>query len=498
MSPGSVSHAKKHQINSTKDHKPIPGDHDEDSVIVMDANGLPVKDSGVPISTLLNGMQPMGPWDCSGGTYPVAPDVGDFYWCSKAGTITGTDYEINDWLVYVATSEWKKIDNTESGLTMMPDVNLAGELPDLLDAGFNDWVAGSRGIAIGAVSKRSFFCWVLGVAGPPFREIQFVSLDNALWTSDTSSGVAYPRYVFDAGTLENNTKLFIIGNTGRKFLAFKEAGTFRFVELHRDATNKFGIAEDWLAAPPTPAEEMVILVATGATGGFATHDGQLAIYQNGAWTFITPEEGWLYYNLNNHGGGSSKWLRHDGTNWVTLDGSIDHSKLDKLDWNVAAHNMNTDLDMDSHKVIECTGVEGPAATNCGIEAGTGFDCYSKMGDKLGANSHEFRDSDGTMQAKVNSLGKGQFKGADLQNSKITNMADGAASNDAMAYGQRYTDSNAQAAVKWKPDVTLAGATPVNADVTAWAAGDRGHGIGTGGREFYMVKRGTAVKFVELT
>jgi len=48
------------------------------------------------------------------------------------------------------------------------------------------------------------------------------------------------------------------------------------------------------------------------------------------------------------------------------------------------------------------------------------------------------------------------------------------------------------------DVTLAGTEPVDADVSGWAAGDRGHGIGTTAREFYMVKRGTAVKWTEMS
>jgi hypothetical protein len=50
----------------------------------------------------------------------------------------------------------------------------------------------------------------------------------------------------------------------------------------------------------------------------------------------------------------------------------------------------------------------------------------------------------------------------------------------------------------KADKTLAGATPVNADVSTWANGDRGIGIGTGGRIFMMYKYSGAVKYVELS
>lgn len=63
---------------------------------------------------------------------------------------------------------------------------------------------------------------------------------------------------------------------------------------------------------------------------------------------------------------------------------------------------------------------------------------------------------------------------------------------------RYTDGEAQSAVKHQDDVSLAGVTPVDADVSAWTNGDRGIGIGTGGRIFLMYKYSGAVKYVELS
>jgi hypothetical protein len=112
---GSVSHSRKHRIDSTRDHKPIPGDHDENSVVVMDGNGLPVKDSGIQISTLLNGLKPQGGWDASGGTYPTPTSVGDFWWITVAGVIGGVQYNVNDWIVYVNDDpvDWQKVDNSE-------------------------------------------------------------------------------------------------------------------------------------------------------------------------------------------------------------------------------------------------------------------------------------------------------------------------------------------------------------------------------------------------
>lgn len=57
------------------------------------------------------------------------------------------------------------------------------------------------------------------------------------------------------------------------------AGWFRF--LDRDLT----------APPGGPSEGDCYLVGGSATGAWATHDGEIAHYLNGAWEFIDPQEG---------------------------------------------------------------------------------------------------------------------------------------------------------------------------------------------------------------
>jgi len=49
-----------------------------------------------------------GTWNCSGGTFPTLASKGYAYVCSVAGTISGTQYRIGDWLVYNGTI-WNKI-----------------------------------------------------------------------------------------------------------------------------------------------------------------------------------------------------------------------------------------------------------------------------------------------------------------------------------------------------------------------------------------------------
>jgi hypothetical protein len=78
-------------------------------------NGLAELDSTgkVPLSeipdTLIGALQYKGTWNCSTGLYPIITSTGDYYVCSVAGTISGTDYAVGDWLVYNGAT-WDRID----------------------------------------------------------------------------------------------------------------------------------------------------------------------------------------------------------------------------------------------------------------------------------------------------------------------------------------------------------------------------------------------------
>lgn len=61
--------------------------------------------------TIIGGVQYKGTWDCSGGIYPTPTSTGDYYICTNSGTISGTEYDVGDWLVFNGAT-WDKIDNT--------------------------------------------------------------------------------------------------------------------------------------------------------------------------------------------------------------------------------------------------------------------------------------------------------------------------------------------------------------------------------------------------
>lgn len=64
-------------------------------------------------ASVVGALEYKGTHDCSGAAYPSNPELGWYYICSVAGTISTVSYEVGDWMVYNGTS-WDKIDNTDT------------------------------------------------------------------------------------------------------------------------------------------------------------------------------------------------------------------------------------------------------------------------------------------------------------------------------------------------------------------------------------------------
>jgi Protein of unknown function (DUF2793) len=87
-----------------------------------------------------------------------------------------------------------------------------------------------------------------------------------------------------------------------------------------------------LSAPPgAPAEGARYIVAAGASGAWAGKSGKIAAYQDAAWMFYTPREGWLVWIAD-----ENVMLAHDGTAWISVSGGgggggvTDHGALTGL------------------------------------------------------------------------------------------------------------------------------------------------------------------------
>jgi hypothetical protein len=91
-------------------------------------------------------------------------------------------------------------------------------------------------------------------------------------------------------------------NLGLAFLEASQAQKHVTVNeaLRRlDAVVHLAVIDRDLAAPPSsPANGDRYIVASAATGAWHGHDGQVAAFQDGAWTFLAPRPGWLAYALD--------------------------------------------------------------------------------------------------------------------------------------------------------------------------------------------------------
>ncbi len=81
-----------------------------------------------------------------------------------------------------------------------------------------------------------------------------------------------------------------------------------------DALVHLSVEDADLTAPPvTAADGERYLVATGATGDWAGHDGDIALRDGNGWSFLIPQTGWRVWI-----GDAKALLVFDGLNWVSM------------------------------------------------------------------------------------------------------------------------------------------------------------------------------------
>ncbi|HEY7644588.1 MAG TPA: DUF2793 domain-containing protein [Hyphomicrobiales bacterium] len=79
-----------------------------------------------------------------------------------------------------------------------------------------------------------------------------------------------------------------------------------------DAVVMLSVLDRTLAAPPgSPGEGDRYLVASSATGDWSGQDGKVAAWQDGAWAFYAPQEGWIAWIAS-----EGIALICDGTGWT--------------------------------------------------------------------------------------------------------------------------------------------------------------------------------------
>ena len=93
-----------------------------------------------------------------------------------------------------------------------------------------------------------------------------------------------------------------------------------------DAVVQISVLDRDLATPPaSPAEGARYIVAASPTGAWSGHAGQIAAFQDNAWMFYAPREGWLAWVAD-----ENVLLAHDGAAWIAASsggGVADHGAL---------------------------------------------------------------------------------------------------------------------------------------------------------------------------
>lgn len=98
---------------------------------------------------------------------------------------------------------------------------------------------------------------------------------------------------------------YILASQAQKHVTHNEA--IRML----DAIVQLAVADrDSTEPPSSPADGERHIVASGATGAWAGHDGKIAARQDGAWAFLAPREGWTAWVVD-----EQLLLAHESDQW---------------------------------------------------------------------------------------------------------------------------------------------------------------------------------------
>ncbi|MCH8240072.1 MAG: DUF2793 domain-containing protein, partial [Proteobacteria bacterium] len=113
-----------------------------------------------------------------------------------------------------------------------------------------------------------------------------------------------------------------MSNSANLGLPFIEAAQAQKHVTHNEALKALDtvvqlavLDRDFTAAPGSPANGDRYIVAAGATGSWSGKDGEIAAFQDGAWVFYAPREGWLAWVAD-----EDKLVAWGGSTWGEVSG----------------------------------------------------------------------------------------------------------------------------------------------------------------------------------
>lgn len=102
---------------------------------------------------------------------------------------------------------------------------------------------------------------------------------------------------------------FILPNQAQKHVTHNEA-----LQILDVVTQLAVVSDDAQVPPATPAEGTRYIVGLSATGAWAGHDGEVALFETEGWRFFVPRAGWRAFVI-----GREAIVVHDGVDWIDLD-----------------------------------------------------------------------------------------------------------------------------------------------------------------------------------
>ncbi|NJO23496.1 MAG: DUF2793 domain-containing protein, partial [Sphingomonadales bacterium] len=103
-----------------------------------------------------------------------------------------------------------------------------------------------------------------------------------------------------------------------------------------DAVVQLSVRDRTLTSPPgSPVDGDRHIIAAGATGAWSGHDLEIAAWQDGAWAFYAPAEGWIAWVA-----GEAALLAFDGADWISAPASAALQSVPMVGINTTADTTN--------------------------------------------------------------------------------------------------------------------------------------------------------------
>ncbi|QBF34278.1 DUF2793 domain-containing protein [Thalassococcus sp. S3] len=103
-----------------------------------------------------------------------------------------------------------------------------------------------------------------------------------------------------------------------------------------DALVQLSVARFGAETPPSDPEEGAAFALDAApTDGWAGHAMELAIWQNGAWTFLAPQDGWLAWGQE-----EQRIMVWSGSDWLLPQAAFEMDNLDRIGIGTTADAQN--------------------------------------------------------------------------------------------------------------------------------------------------------------